>query len=83
MALRTIDFSFFTHGNSLERYKVAGQLRNALASHGYVKLVGHGVPEGAVVKMFEWVRDLKSSREIFGLMTTWLKSRASFSSGWP
>ena len=56
MGQLTIDFTGFTHGNSSERQKVAEQLRNTLTSHGYMKLVGHGVPDWAMAKLFELVR---------------------------
>lgn len=56
MAAPTIDLSLFTQGNASQRQKLAGQLRDTLSSYGYMKLVGHGIPDWAVAEMFEWVR---------------------------
>ena len=55
MTLPTIDLSVFTKGSSSERHKVALALLDSLSQHGFVKIVGHGVPEWAVTKLFGWV----------------------------
>lgn len=55
MILPTLDLSRFTRGNDQERQQLAKDLCASLLQHGFVKLVNHGVPDEAVLKLFEWV----------------------------
>ena len=68
MTLPTIDLFVFAHGNPSESHKVAVQLLDAFSQHGFVRIVGHGVPERIVTKLFEWVRDLGGLIRFHGLM---------------
>ncbi len=56
MSAPTINLSLFIRGDTSDRQKVAAQIRNVLSSYGYMKLVGHGIPDWAVAEMFNWVR---------------------------
>ena len=55
MALTTLDLSLFNDGGDADRQKFASQLLSGLSQHGFVKLVGHGISDSAVSKLFEWV----------------------------
>lgn len=56
MTLPTVDLSRFTHGSDLERQQVASELLGSLSHSGFVKVVGHGIQDQVVAKMFECVR---------------------------
>ncbi len=55
MTLRTLDLSLFTHGSGYDRQHFGSQLLGSLSQDGFVKLIGHGITDSAVYKLFEWV----------------------------
>ena len=48
MDLPTLDFSRFLYGSEEERFELAVALVDSLKSHGFVKLVNHGIREETV-----------------------------------
>lgn len=52
----TLDMEKFFLGSEEERAQFARDLLQCFASQGFVKLVNHGVPDLAIDKAFEWVR---------------------------
>ncbi len=55
MAQPTLDFSLYTHGNASQRQQVSSRLLDELSSHGFVKLIGHGISDERVSELFRWV----------------------------
>ncbi|KAL9125937.1 MAG: hypothetical protein Q9217_004932 [Psora testacea] len=49
-----INLSSFMKGSDKDRGQAALDLRNGLVEHGFVKIVGHGIEEIQVSKIFEW-----------------------------
>lgn len=56
MNMTTLDLSLSTNGSNSDRQRFASQLLGSLSQRGFVKLVGHGISEEAIAKLFEWVR---------------------------
>lgn len=48
MSVRTLGFSKFVTGSSLEREALAKELVKGFDESGFVKLINHGVPEKTV-----------------------------------
>ena len=48
MDLPTLDFSQFLYGSEEQRLELADALVNSFESHGFVKLINHGIPEETV-----------------------------------
>ena len=69
MTLPTVDLSRFTHGSNLERQQFASELLDSLSQSGFVKIVGHGIQDWAVAKMFEWVRSMLLFSRINNMLT--------------
>ena len=55
MTPASLDLSLFTGGNISQHQDFASKLLNSLSQHGFVKIVGHGVPKAMVVELFAWV----------------------------
>ena len=55
MSFATLDLSLFKNGHDTDRQRFGSQLLNGLTQHGFVKLVGHGISDHTVEKLFEWV----------------------------
>ena len=61
MSLPILDLSSFAQGGIADRQKFAFGLLDGLSQHGFVKLVGHGIPDNVIKQIFEWVRSSNSS----------------------
>lgn len=48
MDLPTLDFAQFLHGSEEKRVELAVALVNSFESHGFVKLINHGIQEETV-----------------------------------
>lgn len=55
MALASLDLSLFLDGDHETRKGFAASLREELAHHGFVKIVGHGLSDKDIKEVFEWV----------------------------
>lgn len=55
MALPVLDLSSFAEGDISQRQQFASELLESLNKHGFVKIVGHGMEEIEVERLFEWV----------------------------
>lgn len=55
MALPVLDLSSFAEGNSSQRQQFASELLKSLYKHGFVKIVGHGIEDSEIERLFEWV----------------------------
>lgn len=55
MAQTPLDLSLFTEGDSSQRQQFASELLKTLDQHGFVKIVGHGVPKSELEEFFAWV----------------------------
>ena len=53
----TLDMAKFFLGSEEERAQFSRDLLQCFASQGFVKLINHGVPNAAIDKAFEWVRN--------------------------
>ena len=56
----TLDLSQFNEGSEAQRERFSGQLRDGLTQHGFVKVVGHGIPKQTVAELFGQVMQTKS-----------------------
>lgn len=54
MALPVLDLSSFAEGNSSQRQQFASDLLKSLYKHGFVKIVGHGIEDSEIERLFEW-----------------------------
>ena len=54
MALQVLDLSSFIEGSTSQRQQFASELLKSLQRHGFVKIVGHGIEDSEVEKLFEW-----------------------------
>lgn len=55
MTLTALDLSLFNHGRDADRQQFAFELLSGLSQQGFVTIVGHGISDSAVSKVFEWV----------------------------
>lgn len=55
MALASLDLSHFINGSHETREAFASNLRKELSRHGFVKVVGHGISDENIEKVFKWV----------------------------
>ena len=55
MTFTTLDLSLFKNGGDADREIFGSRLLSGLSKQGFVKLVGHGVSDCRVDKLFEWV----------------------------
>ncbi|KAL8819800.1 MAG: hypothetical protein Q9223_001837 [Gallowayella weberi] len=56
MTSPSLDFSHFNRGTPAERQVFVTQLLDGLMQHGFVRLIGHGIPTTTVAELFEWSR---------------------------
>ncbi|KAL8649434.1 MAG: hypothetical protein Q9226_005579 [Calogaya cf. arnoldii] len=54
MALKTLDLSLFINGRHETRKTFAADLKEELTRHGFVKVVGHGLSNEDIERVFEW-----------------------------
>ena len=64
MALQVLDLSSFAGGNSSQRQQFASELLKSLQKHGFVKIVGHGIEESEIEKLFEWASRIYTNRSV-------------------
>lgn len=55
MDLPVLDLSSFAEGSSSQSQQFASELLQSLQNSGFVKIVGHGIEEWKVKKLFAWV----------------------------
>lgn len=53
--LETLNFADFTSGPPQRRQAVAKQIADSFTHHGFVKLLNHGLADGTVQQLFDWV----------------------------
>lgn len=61
MSIPLLDASRFTSSSNAERRQYADDLLASLSTHGFVRLIGHGVPQGIVEEVFQWVWNIENS----------------------
>jgi isopenicillin N synthase-like dioxygenase len=57
MDLPTLDFSKWAHGKAADRSQFAKELASSLIDHGFVKMINHGMSEGEIREIFDWVKN--------------------------
>lgn len=50
-----LDLALFTGGNNSQSQQFASKLLDALDEHGFVKIVGHGIPKSELEVLFACV----------------------------
>lgn len=55
MSVPILDHQHFTHGNEKQRSEYAEQLVASLKSHGFVKLINHGIDDPTIDELFKRV----------------------------
>lgn len=63
MALPVLDLSSFAEGNSVQRQQFASELLKSLYKDGFIKIVGHGIEDSEVERLFEWVNPMKMNEK--------------------
>lgn len=64
LTLPALDLSQFMHGNAQDKAQFATDFCNSLKSHGFAKLVNHGLSDEAVKGLYHWVSFTRQTCEL-------------------
>lgn len=76
MGVAAVDLSRL-QGASAEREAVLLSFLESCASHGFVKIIGHGIPEARLKELFRWVSSVNWGRNIALMIYSRPKSSSS------
>ena len=66
MNIPLLDASRFTSSSNPERRQYSKELLASLSTHGFVRLIGHGVPPEVIEEAFQWVWSIEKNLQHMG-----------------